>query len=254
MLSCDNVQVAVPGRVLCSGLSLAIESGQFWTVLGPNGAGKTSLLHVVAGLAQPTAGTVTLAGVSLHGVRPLLRARKLGVLLQTEESLFWGTVRDYVLLGRYAYTAARYAWNAEDENAADRALDDVGMHAFAGRSYATLSGGERQRVRLAQVLAQAPDILLLDEPLQHLDVRQQARVMELLAARVRDGRQAVFAVIHDVVWAAQACTHAVLLHADGVAEAGPAAELVRRERLEKLYGCRLEEVATAAGRRFIPVV
>lgn len=254
MLSCANLTLTVPGRVLCRDLAVAFEPGQVWAVLGRNGSGKSTLIHVLAGLVAPASGRVEVDGVPLSGSDARTRARTIGVLLQIEEGTYWGTVAEYVLLGRYPHAAAWTGYQREDVQAADAALDSVGMTGFALHRYATLSGGERQRVRIAQILAQSPRILLLDEPLQHLDLAHQAHMVRLMSSRARERNETALMVLHEPLWIGRACTHALVFTGDGGASAGVADEVLTRERLEQAYGCRLHEVAHGEGRSFVPHV
>ena len=252
MLRCESIELAVPGRVLCKSLTATFGAGEVWAVLGRNGTGKTTLVHALAGLTRPTAGRVALAGRTVADVPVRERAREVGLLLQIEEGAYWGSVSDYVLLGRYPHVARWAGFSAEDRRIAAAALEAVGMTRFAARRYATLSGGERQRVRFAQILAQAPRLTLLDEPLQHLDLAHQALVLSIVAARARYAGQTTVMVLHEPLWIARSCTHALVLMGDGAALAGPADELLTRERLEQAYGLKLREVADSEGRSFMP--
>lgn len=253
-LRCLALTLAVPGRVLCSGLDAAFEPGQVWAVLGRNGTGKSTLIHTLAGLAAPARGHVELDGERLGALNPRERARKIGVLPQIEDATFWGSVADYVLLGRFPYAGHWTGYAKEDVEETHAALDAVGMRSLAAQRYATLSGGERQRARIAQILAQGPSIFLLDEPLQHLDLAHQAQVLALMGSRARVRSETAVMVLHEPLWIGRACTHALIFGGDGNAEGGPAEALVTRERLEHAYGCRLREVAHGAGRCFVPDV
>ena len=252
-LSCHNLQLRVPGRVLCPAVTLVIEPGQLWAVLGRNGSGKTTLLHTLAGLADSD-NSVRLNGEALSGYASRQRARELGVLLQQEEGEFWGSVMDYVLLGRYAHARSWLGWASEDEDVARAALSAVELSSLADRRLVTLSGGERQRARIAQVLTQAPRFLLLDEPLQHLDVKHQAHTLILLGNLVRGSARAVAMVLHDALWAGRYCTHALLLYDSGETAAGPARAVLSRSNLERLYGCALAELPHGEGSYFVPNV
>jgi iron complex transport system ATP-binding protein len=256
MLRADRLRLAVPGRVLVEGLTFEAKPGEIWGVLGANGTGKTTLVHALAGLAAPASGSVEIENRDVAGMAAHERAALLGVLLQQEDVEFWGDALDYVLLGRYPHKARSswLDWSPQDRELARAALVAVGMEAGAARSYATLSGGERQRVRLAQVLAQAPRVFLLDEPLQHLDLRYQAQTLAVFRALAERERRAVVMVLHDAVWAAGSCTHALVLYEGGRSDAGPAGEILTRVRLEEAYGCPLTELARGSGRAFVPEV
>lgn len=254
MLSCDALTLSVPGRVLCRDMTFSIETGQVWAILGANGSGKTTLIHALSGLGPCERGTVRLNGEALASGDSRRRAREIGVLLQQEDAVFWGSVLDYVLLGRYPRAQSWLGWSSEDEQAAHAALAEVGLAGFAPRRYTTLSGGERQRARIAQILAQAPRLFLLDEPLQHLDLRHQSAVLTLFQRLAREQDRAVMMVLHDTLWPGRFCTHALLIHDDGTARAGAASKVLTRGSLEQLYGCRLQEFAQGAGRYFLPEV
>jgi iron complex transport system ATP-binding protein len=161
-----------------------------------------------------------------------------------------------VLLGRFPQAPAWLGWQHDDETVAHAALTTVGLADFAARRYATLSGGERQRVRIAQLLAQAPHYLLLDEPLQHLDLRYQIEMLDLLAALARDPQQArgVVIVLHDVLWPARVCTHALLLDGGGSAQAGTAREVLTQANLEALFGCALQPAGDKPEAGFVPAI
>lgn len=253
MLRCERLTLAVPGRVLARDVGFEVRRGEIWAVLGANGSGKTTLVHALAGLVPAPAGTVALDGAPLAGRPGVARASLIGILLQQEDAEFWGSVFDYVLLGRFPRARSWYGWQSEEEDAARAALAAVGLTDFAARGYRTLSGGERQRARIAQLLAQDPEVLLLDEPLQHLDLRHQAAVLRLFSTLARERGRAVMMVLHDALWPARICSHALLLHDDGAVESGAAGDMLARERLERLYGCPLQEIETGGTRFFAPV-
>jgi iron complex transport system ATP-binding protein len=254
MLRCTDLSLSVPGRVLCRDVALAFRPGEVWTVLGRNGTGKSTLIHALAGLTRPQSGRVELDGGPVFDMDGRERARRLGVLPQLEEGTFWGSAIEYVLLGRFPHASRWSGFDEHDVRKAHGALDAVGMSGFAGKPYVVLSGGERQRVRIAQILAQEPGILLLDEPLQHLDLAHQAHVIDLVRSRARTRGEIAIMVLHEPLWIGSACTHALIFSGDGTVEAGPADALLTREKLERAYGCRLREVEHGSRRCFVPDV
>lgn len=256
MLACQDITLTVAGRTLCRALNLTVQPGEVWGVLGPNGSGKTTLLNTLAGLASPAAGGVTVNAQLLMQMNGIARARAVGILPQHEEAEFWGTALEYVSLGCFPSPSAWLGWYSGDDAAALAAMQQAGVAALAARRYATLSGGERQRVRFAQLLAQAPRYLLLDEPLQHLDLRYQIQLLDLLASLARNGEQprAVVMVLHDVLWPARYCTHALLLDGTGAARAGAASEMLTQQNLEALFGCALQPAGDKSGAGFVPAL
>ncbi len=248
MLQAAGIGLSAGGRELVRALDLSLAPGAFWSLLGRNGSGKTSLILALAGLRSPQAGTIALDGVALAAHRRGELARRIAVLLQDEETDFWGSVLDYVMLGRYPLS--RSAWSRDEEGAglARRRLAELDLADRAAQGYRTLSGGERQRARIAQVLLQDADILLLDEPLQHLDLNHQAQVMRTLS-QCASGGKTVLAALHEPGHAARHCGFAVLLYDAGRASLGRSSDMLTQANLEALYQCRLEAAGTGS---FLP--
>ena len=248
MLEASGLGLSAGGHELIGALDLALAPGQCWSVLGRNGSGKTSLILALAGLRSPRAGTIALDGIALAAHRRGELARRIAVLLQDEETDFWGSVLDYVMLGRYPHSRSTWSRDGEGAALARRWLAELDLADRAAQAYRTLSGGERQRARIAQVLLQDADILLLDEPLQHLDLRHQAQVMRTLS-RCASGGKTVLAALHEPGYAARHCGFAVLLYDAGRASLGRSSDMLTQANLEALYQCRLEAAGTGS---FLP--
>jgi len=238
-LIADALTLGFPGRMLCRGLSFAIAPGQCWAVLGNNGSGKTTLMHVLAGIRNPLAGTVRADGSPLTSLGAAARAQRVGLLLQEESAQFWGSVLDYVALGRYPHRRSTLGRDPEAGQLARAHLERMDLGALAGRSLATLSGGERQRARLTLVLTQDPLVYLLDEPLQHLDLRHQLQTLDCFTALAHSAGRAVVMALHDPGIARRRCDHAVLLYDAESPLAGPAERVLTSDNLERLYGVPL---------------
>ncbi len=252
MLEARGLSLRVPGRVLCAGLDARFLAGETWAILGANGAGKTTLLHALAGLRTPDQGSVHHHGRDLAHLSRRSVAQALAVLLQDETDGFWGSALDWVRLGRYPHEVSG---RASDEALVRAALDRVGIGHLAARTMSTLSGGERQRVRLAMVLAQlaeAGEAVLLDEPLQHLDLRSQVAMLEVFTALARNEGKTVIMVLHDVYWASRYCDKTLLVFGDGRIAQGETGTVLNKENMEALYGCSLTLVEAGGGRLFLP--
>jgi iron complex transport system ATP-binding protein len=174
-------------------VSLEVEPGEFVALVGPNGAGKTTLLRAALGLVRPSAGTVSARGRALGTLDARSRAAELAWLPQQSEPAEPIPAREAVVAGRYRF----HETAAAARDAAERALERVGLRDRAGTPLSSLSGGERQRVMIASLLAQEARFLLLDEPANHLDPAQQADTYKLLG-HLRDGGAGVLCVTHDV--------------------------------------------------------
>lgn len=208
-------------------------------LVGPNGSGKSTLLKIAAGLLSPAAGEVALNGISLAYVRRAALARALGFLPQECSVLFDYTVEQVVAMGRHAHGGVLEMTAPGDREAVARALADAGLEALRHRPLAQLSGGERRRAWIASALAQEPDLLLLDEPTQSLDLHQAAAVMEILARRAAAGMRVV-AAMHDLNLAALFCDRLILLQDGKVAADGRPDEILTPPRLGSAYGDKIE--------------
>jgi iron complex transport system ATP-binding protein len=251
-LAARGLTLAVPGRTLVQALDFILRPGERWALLGRNGAGKTSLLLALAGITRPGAGTVLLDDQPLASLPRRDAARRIGILLQHDVEEFWGTVLDFVMLGRLPHGAGLLGADPDGVAQARAAIDAVDLLDHASQSYRTLSGGERQRARIAQLLVQAPDYLLLDEPLSHLDLKHQLELMQLLAGLARAGRAVVMA-LHEPLWAARFCDAALLMYDSGASRYGTVHDVLNQENLESLYGCRLEAVYGSGSLPYLPL-
>jgi zinc/manganese transport system ATP-binding protein len=219
-------------RTLFEHLTFDLQAGEFLAVLGPNGAGKTSLVRLLLGLAQPSAGTVTVGGGD-----PSARRSSVGYVPQ--QRAFDRDLplrgRDLVRLGLdgHRFGVGRPSQRARERIA--RALESVGAAGYADATVGRLSGGEQQRLRIAQALVCEPDLLLVDEPLLSLDLGYQHVVVELLDAHRRLAGTPVLFVTHDVNPVLHAVER-VLYLAGGSWAIGPVDEVLTSETLTRLYG------------------
>lgn len=221
--------------------SLSFGNEPLCGILGPNGSGKSTLLKLAAGLLTPAEGTVELNHRPLAGQRRAEIARQLGFLPQECPALFDYTVEQVVAMGRHAHGGVLEMSNSGDRKAVARALADVGLEPLRQRPLSRLSGGERRRAWLASALAQEPEILLLDEPTQALDLHQAATVMEILTRRAAAGLRIVV-VMHDLNLAALFCDRLTLLQHGTIAAEGFPAEILTENRLFDAYGDKIEVV------------
>lgn len=250
LLSCSDLDVRVADRVLVQRLTLPIHRGNMTCVLGRNGAGKTLTLHTLCGARAPAAGSLLFDGRPLdHWPRRLL-AQRLGLLSQTTEDPFPSSVLDTALIGRHPHIGF-WQWESEADRAIARAaLKSVDMEDLEAREVDTLSGGERRRVAIATLLAQDPEVMLLDEPINHLDPQHQIDVLRLLRARADAGRAVVMS-LHDIGHATRFCDQALLLFGNGEWLHGPAQEVLNETTISRLYGVTVREITWDGGRTFV---
>ncbi|MFO0665499.1 MAG: ABC transporter ATP-binding protein [Polyangiaceae bacterium] len=214
---------------------LVIAEGELCALVGRNGAGKSTLLLALAGLL-PYTGSATVT----HGSGPARelaslshreRAECVAFLGQSEELAFAYTVRQVVSFARAPHQDARLTARPEDLRVVDRALREWGLEAFADRPASELSAGETRRVELASIFAQETSLILLDEPVTALDLRQSAFAHERLLAHVKGTGASCLFSTHDLPQARAFATRAIVLAHGRIVDDGPASELLREERL-----------------------
>jgi iron complex transport system ATP-binding protein len=236
--------------VLIDAFDCALRAGEFMALLGGNGAGKSLLLRTLAGLRAPDAGTVRIDGRDIAAIARREVALRLGFLPQDPDAAPQGTLRETVLLGRFAHLGFWETAGASDAQRVTRALADVGLETLAERELGTLSGGEQRRAAIARLLVQAPSIYLLDEPTNHLDPAQQLGILDNLRQLTRAGAS-VIASLHDPNLALRFADRACLLSGNGGAELVDCAAL-GTAHLGRLYGLDYAETRLGSQRFMAP--
>jgi zinc/manganese transport system ATP-binding protein len=242
--------VAHRSATVWSGVDLDLCAGEFIGVLGPNGAGKSTFLQVLLGLLALSAGSARVLGAAPGEHRERIgylpqrrsfdesvRVRGRDIVALGLDGTRWGTPLPFVGARRRAEARARV----------DAVLDDVGASAYADRPIGECSGGEQQRLLIAQALVRSPALLLLDEPLESLDLPNQASVSALAARFCREQGITIALVAHDVNPLLPYLDR-VVYFARGRALAGSPAEVITTETLSALYGAGVEVLARSDGR------
>ena len=233
-LACTDLGVVIGGRSILSAISLSIEAGKVTAVVGPNGAGKSTLLSCLAGLRDPSSGSVNLDHADLSGMKARDRARRLAVLPQTPEIAWAVEARTLVELGRTPFIGARGPTKA-DADAVDRALAAANVMEFEHRLVDTLSGGERARVLIARALAGEPEWLLADEPLTGLDPAHQLDAATLFRRLASQG-VGVIVTLHDLSMALRTADRIIVLAEGGVLADAPPEAALTPDILKRAYG------------------
>jgi iron complex transport system ATP-binding protein len=235
MLEVKDLTVRYGALTIVSGASFSVKPGEWLMVVGPNGAGKSTILNAVS-QAIPYEGAVLFEGENVNKMKPAERAQNIGVLAQSHIVGYSFTVGEIVRLGRYAYAPGVFSRRGgEDEASVADALEKTGMTPLVNQSVLTLSGGELQRAFLAQLFAQNPRLLMLDEPANHLDLVYQKQVFGLIGDWVRDTGRAVVSVVHDLSLARAYGTRALLLERGRIVSFGAVKDVLTRENLNKVY-------------------
>ena len=222
-------------RPVLTDVSLDVTRGALVGVLGPNGSGKSTLLALLAGMRRPTRGHITLDGRPLETLSRRQLASRVAVVPQETHLAFDYTVLEMVLMGRHPHLGLFEVEGPADMVAARDALAAVGASHLEDRDFMTLSGGEKQRVVIASALAQATDVLLLDEPTSSLDLGAQLEIAQLLRTLNETRGVTIVVSTHDLALASSVCRELVLLRRGAVLAAGPTGDVLTGPNVRALY-------------------
>jgi iron complex transport system ATP-binding protein len=215
------------------GVTLDLKRGGITALIGPNGAGKSTLLSVVSRLMAMDRGTVTVDGLDVTTTPGPVLARRLAILRQENHITARLTVKDLVAFGRFPHSRGRLT--ASDHEQVARAIAYLGLEDLTHRFLDELSGGQRQRAFVAMVLAQDTDYLLLDEPLNNLDLRRAMSIMKTLRRAADELGKTVVLVLHDINFASWYADTIVAMKAGKVRHVGPASTIMQPEILSDIY-------------------
>lgn len=219
MLRVEGLNVRYRGFDAVREVSFSLEPGQWLMLAGPNGAGKSSLLQAIA-QTVPSTGSIRLHGQDARQLSARAMAKQLAVLRQTQSLAYPFTVEQMVRLGRYAHQGIFSGGDPQGEAKVEEALAICGLSSMRHQNALTLSGGELQRAYLARVMAQDANLLLLDEPVSHLDLPYQQIIFGLIEDWLGTKGRAVLSVVHDLQLARRYGSHALLLRKGSLVASG----------------------------------
>jgi len=232
------------------GISLEARGGEITTVLGPNGCGKTTLFKCIGGIWRPQKGTVTLSGEDMLGLSHTERARLLATVPQEHEAAFPYSVFDMVLMGRASRIGALSTPSRQDHRRADEALSEAGIGDLRNKTYTKLSGGEKQLVFIARALAQDAAVLLLDEPVSHLDFRHQILILRKIRDLTREKNLVTLMTLHDPNLSMLFSDRVILMNGGIVVEGGNPEAVITEDNLKEVYGIDVR-IMTSNGYRLV---
>jgi len=235
-IAATSVSAGYREKTVLHGVSLAASPGELVAVLGPNGSGKSTLLRVLAGTLAPSSGQVVLEGRALPELSRREVARCVAVVPQDSDVAFGFSVGEVVAMGRAPRQGALLIPTDEDRRLTLEALRLCELSSLVSRPVGELSGGERRRVVLARAIAQQPDVLLLDEPAAHLDVRHAVELYRLVKEMTRSRGMACVAVMHDLNAAARWADRASLLRDGRVVSDGAIDAVLDPDVLGDVFG------------------
>lgn len=214
-------------------ITLSIPKNKVTSIIGPNGAGKSTLLGMMSRTLDKNMGTVTLDDLPLEKYKSIVLAQRLAIMKQSEQTTLRITVEDFVSFGRYPYSQGRLT--KEDHLIIDESIAYMDLELFRNRFIDQLSGGQRQRAYIAAILTQGTEYILLDEPLNNLDMKYASEMLKILRRLVEDKGKTIVIVIHDINFAACYSDHLILLKDGKMAFEGTVDEVMQSHVLEAIY-------------------
>ena len=237
MIKFSNVQLGYGKRVVLNALNFEIQKGDFFGIVGPNGAGKTTLLKAILGLLKPVKGEINfLKNGKGH-------KKSIGYVPQhaSVDEIFPVTTLEMVLMGRYAKMGIFKRSKNRDYKIANKMLKNVGMKNLSKRNYRELSGGQKQRTLIARAMVSEPDILILDEPVEGMDVQGEIAIMELIKVLHAEYSLTAILVCHDLNIVANYVKTLSIIHKNTL-KLGPVDSILNEETMSKVYGTQVKIV------------
>ena len=233
MISTQNLSKKYHDTLVVDQVSVQISKGGLTAIIGPNGAGKSTLLSMISRLTPMSTGSVAIDGLDIKRTPSVELAKRLSILRQHNESTIRLTVRDLVAFGRFPHSGGRLT--AIDQEHIDEAIHYLDLEPYQHRHLDELSGGQRQRAYVAMVMCQDTDYVLLDEPLNNIDIHHAVGMMQLLRRAADEKGKTVVVVLHDINFASCYADHIIAMRRGQLAFQGTAEQIITSQVLTELY-------------------
>ncbi len=233
MVTLKRVSKSFAEKKVIEDISLTIEKGTITSFIGPNGAGKSTLISMISRLLASDSGEITIDGKNIRKTKSDDLSKKISILKQSNAVNLKITVRELVSFGRFPHSKGRL--KKEDWQKVDEAIDYMELQDLQDRYLDELSGGQRQRAHIAMVLAQDTEYILLDEPLNNLDMRHAVQIMKTLRRLVDELGKTIILVIHDINFASCYSDHIVALKDGRIVKQGRTCDVIDECVLKDIY-------------------
>lgn len=233
MVKVERLSKSYHDKKVIDNVSLSIEKGTITSFIGPNGAGKSTLMSMITRLIAQDEGIIEIDGKDIDKVKNNDLAKKISILKQSNSIQLKLTVRELVSFGRFPYSKGRL--KQDDWEMVDQAIRYMELENIQDKYLDELSGGQRQRAHIAMVIAQDTEYIMLDEPLNNLDMRHSVQIMKILRKLVDELEKTVVIVIHDINFASCYSDHIVALKDGKIVKQGRSCDVIDRCVLKEIY-------------------
>lgn len=239
-ITINGLSAGYGGKSIIHGISTRFERGRMTALIGPNGCGKSTLLKAIMGFIRINSGEILLDDAPIRQFRRKELARRVSYLPQEASCPEHMSVGELVELGGYARRKLFDGPSKAERESFKSVLRTVGLSDYASRPVSELSGGQRQRAWLAMVLAQDTDVILMDEPVNHLDVKYQYSILDLVRNHADQYGKTVAVVLHDINLTAAYADNVIMLREGGIIAAGPVKQQITPAQIEAVFDIRAD--------------
>ncbi|WP_425446710.1 ABC transporter ATP-binding protein [Dethiothermospora halolimnae] len=253
IINIENLSFKYTTEDILKSLNLNVSKGSFISILGPNGSGKTTLLKNICNILKPYKGKIFIDNKEINSIKEKDLAKKLAVVHQGTDLEFDFTVYDVAMMGRYPYLNRFQSEGERDKAIVKEALINTSTWHLRDKGINEISGGERQRVMIARALAQNPHILLLDEPISHLDIKHQIDILKLCKKLNNEKQLTIITTLHDINMASRYSDHILLLKDGKIKEMDTPDKVITEKNIEDVYGIKVDLIKRVEDRNPIIV-
>lgn len=234
MITAKDLSFGYDDRTIFDKVSFNFEEAGFFGIIGPNGAGKSTLLKLILGFLKPDEGQIQINGASVPQMKRRELAKQIAYVPQQMNVDYDFTVMDILEMGRHPYHGQFDGMTSKERALIQETIEATGLSHLTDHSVTTLSGGELQRLLIGRALVQDTPIILLDEPISHLDIHYQKEIVNLLASIGSLKGKIMISVLHDMNVALNYCDGVFLVH-EGAVISGKPEEVITPSRIERVY-------------------
>jgi iron complex transport system ATP-binding protein len=240
-INIKDLEFSYDKRKILKKLKFDISKLEFITILGPNGCGKTTLLKNLCAYEKPDSGMIMYDNEQIKHLSAKERAKKMAVVHQQNDIGFDFSVKDIVLMGRYPHLKKFESEKEDDFKWVEYVMKETEVFHLKDKSIAEVSGGERQRIVIARALAQQTDLIYLDEPISHLDIKHQIGILKLCKKLIKEKNLTVVMTLHDINLASRFSDKILLMCKGEIKAYGKPEDVLTIKNIENVYEVQVEQ-------------